>query len=216
MTLPALVLFDCDGVLVDSEPITNALLQEDLATRGLSLSFDQIDRLFTGGTMRGVGEQARAMGADIPDDWVEGFYVKMHARLAQGTPAIDGIENVLDRLDAAQIPYAVGSNGSLEKMAITLGQHPRLQERLKDRLYSAHTLGVAKPDPGLYLAAARDMGVAPQRTAVIDDSPSGCRAAQRAGMRCFGYAAHGDGARLAAEGAQVFHAMADLPTLLQI
>ena len=216
MTRPDLVIFDCDGVLVDSEPITNRMIRDDLAGRGLTLSEAEIDRRFVGGTMRGVAEEATALGAEIPDDWVAQFYEKLYARLAEGTPAIPGVETVLDRLDAAGIHYCVGSNGSPRKMAITLGQHPRLHDRLKYRLYSAHTLGTAKPDPGLYLAAARGMGVPAHRATVIDDSPSGCRAARRAGMRCFGYAAHHDGARLAAEGAIVFHNMAELPALLGI
>lgn len=211
---PELVIFDCDGVLVDSEPITVALLREDLARRGLDLDARVVDRLFTGGTMRGVAEQAAAMGADIPADWVARIYGEMHRRLARGTPVIDGVEAVMDRLDAAGIPYCVGSNGSLQKMQITLGQYPALQKRLDGRLYSAHVLGVAKPEPGLFLKAAADHGVAPGRTAVIDDSPSGCRAARRAEMVCFGYAAHDNGARLAAEGALVFHTMHDLPDLL--
>ena len=99
-------------------------------------------------------------------------------------------------------------------MAITLGQHPGLHDRLAGKLYSAHALGTAKPEPDMFLVAAADHGVAPARVAVVDDSPSGCRAARRAGMAGFGYAAHGDGARLAAEGARVFHDMAALPALL--
>jgi len=211
---PALVLFDCDGVLVDSEPITNAILAEDLAQRGLPLPPNQIVRLFVGGTLRGVGVEAARLGADIPPDWVETIYARMYARLRQGTPLVRGIVQVLDRLDAAGIPYAVGSNGSMEKMRITLGQHPTLWDRLGENLFSAHEHGTAKPDPDLYLIAAKAMGIAPAQVVVIDDSPPGCRAAQRANIRCFGYAEHDDGARLATEGATVFHDMEKLPNLL--
>lgn len=216
MSRPKLVIFDCDGVLVDSETITNVLLRDDFAARGLKLSLDQIMQLFVGGTMASVAVKAAEMGADIPPDWVEGFYVKMHAALAAGTALIDGVETVIDHLDAAQIPYCVGSNGSLEKMAITLGQHPGVQQRLAGKLYSAHVHGVAKPDPGLFLIAARDHAVAPEQCTVIDDSPSGCIAARRAGMRCLGFAEHDDGARLVAEGATAFHRMSDLPALLSL
>jgi beta-phosphoglucomutase-like phosphatase (HAD superfamily) len=216
MTRPDLVIFDCDGVLVDSEPVTNALLKDDLAQRGLPMTLDQIDKTFVGGTMARVGEQAAEMGADIPADWVDQIYREMYRRLGLGTPIIEGVEAAMDRLDAAGIPYCVGSNGSLEKMSITLGQHPGLQTRLQGRLYSAHAHGTAKPDPDLFLIAARDFGVPPMRTAVVDDSPTGCIAARRAGMTGFGFAAHDDGARLAAEGATVFHHMRDLPALMQI
>ena len=214
MTPPKLVIFDCDGVLVDSEMITNRLLRDDLAGRGMDLPLDQIMRLFVGGTMASVAVKAAEMGAEIPEGWVDQFYSKMYAGLAQGTPLIEGVAEVLDRLDEAGVPYCVGSNGSLEKMGITLGQHPEVQVRLAGKLYSAHALGVAKPDPGLFLAAARDFGIQPGDCAVIDDSPTGCIAARRAGMRGLGFAEHDDGARLAAEGAEVFHRMADLPELL--
>ncbi|WP_425050892.1 HAD family hydrolase [Psychromarinibacter sp. S121] len=211
---PSLVIFDCDGVLVDSEPITNRLLRDDLAARGLDLTLDRIEEVFVGGTMASVGETAREMGADIPEGWVDAFYEQMYAELAKGTPLVDGIEDVLDQLDAAGIPYAVGSNGSLRKMSITLGGHPALYARLETTLYSAHTLGVAKPDPELYLKPARDAGVPPEQCAVVDDSATGCTAGVRAGMRTMGYAEHNDGARLKAVGAEPFHRMSDLPGLL--
>lgn len=211
---PGMVIFDCDGVLVDSEPATNAILHEDLAARGLDLTPDRVALLFTGGTMASVGETARRMGADIPDGWLHQIYGRMYTRLADGTPLIAGVEAVLDRLDAAGIGYAVGSNGALEKMRITLGQHPGVLRRLQDRLYSAHAHGTAKPAPDLYLLAARDAGMAPADCVVIDDSPAGCTAGVRAGMRTLGFAEHDDGARLRAVGAEPFHRMADLPGLL--
>ena len=213
---PKLVIFDCDGVLVDSEMITNNLLRDDLAKRGLDLPIGQIMALFVGGTMKSVGVQAAKMGADIPDGWVDGFYKKMYADLAKGTPLINGVEDVLDRLDAALIPYAVGSNGSMAKMDITLGQHPGLYARLKGRIYSAHVLGVAKPEPDMYLKAAADAGIDPTDCVVVDDSPSGCIAAQRAGMRCLGFAEHDDGARLAAVGAEVVHSMGEVAKKLGV
>ena len=213
---PDLVIFDCDGVLVDSELVSAELLQDDLAGRGLHMSRDDILREFIGGTMQCVGERAAGMGADIPEGWVERIYERMYARLALGAPKIDGVESVLDRLDAAGVPYVVGSNGSLRKMEITLGQHPELQARFEGRIYSAHVHGVAKPDPGLFLIAAGEMGVDPERCAVVDDSPAGCEAARRAGMACFGYAERDDGARLIAEGAKAFHSMEELPELLGV
>jgi HAD superfamily hydrolase (TIGR01509 family) len=211
---PDLVIFDCDGVLVDSEGISNRLLQENLARHGLQMSLEDLAREFVGGTIRDVARRAAERGARLPQDWVEDFYEEMYALLALGTPLIEGIEDVLDRLDAAGIPYAVGSNGSDRKMQTTLGQHPAMWARLKDRLFSAHTHGIAKPEPGLFLLAAARFGVAPGRAAVVDDSPTGCLAAARAGIPAFGYAEHDDGARMAALGATVFHRMAELPALL--
>ncbi len=208
------VLFDCDGVLVDSEPVTFEMLAEDFSRHGLSMTVADIAREFFGGTMRDLWLRARAMGARLPDDWVETFYERLYARLAQGTALVPGVARLLDLLDSAGIPYAVGSNGSERKMQVTLGQHPQVLARLQGRLFSGQTLGKPKPAPDLYLHAAAALGHPPERCVVVEDSPTGARAARAAGMACLGFAAHDDGARLAAEGARVFHAMADLPALL--
>lgn len=214
MTRFAAVLFDCDGVLVDSEPATFALLGEDLARAGLPLSHLEMERLFIGGTIAGVAAEARSRGADLPEGWVADFYERLYARLAAGTRLVPGIERVLDQLDAAGLPYAVGSNGTLRKMQVTLGQHPALWSRLEGRVFSGQDLGCPKPAPGLYLHAAAALGADPKRCAVIEDSATGAKAAKAAGMACFGYASGGTGGALAAEGATVFSSMRDLPGLL--
>lgn len=211
---PAAVLFDCDGVIVDSEPITDRLIAASLARHGLVIALKDIHGLFLGGTMAGVGETARQMGADLPPDWVETVYEEMFTELAKGTPLIAGITGVFDALDAAGIPYAVGSNGPHRKMAVTLGQHPAIHARLKGRIFSRHDVARPKPAPDLYLHAAAALGAEARTCAVIEDSPTGARAAAAAGMTCFGYAAGGDPARLAAEGARPFHHMDDLAALL--
>jgi HAD superfamily hydrolase (TIGR01509 family) len=213
---PAAVIFDCDGVIVDSERIAFDLLSVDLAAHGLPMSHADMEAAFLGGTIHGLRVKANALGAALPEGWVDDFYRRLYARLAQGTSLIPGIGAVLDRLDAAGIPYAVGSNGSMEKMHITLGQHAAIWARLEKRLYSGQNLGKPKPDPAVFLLAARDLGVDPAACVVVDDSATGCIAAARAGMRCMGFASSGDGARLAAEGAVVFRDMTDLPGLLGV
>ena len=210
---PAAVIFDCDGVVVDSEPIAFDLLATDLAGYGLNMTRHQMESELLGGTMRGVWETARGMGADLPGDWVDGFYEKLYARLALGTPLIPGIEAVLDALDAAGVPFAMGSNGSPRKMEITLGQHKGLLARFKGRAFSGQAMGRPKPAPDLYLHCAAILGVEPEACVVIEDSATGARAAAAAGMRCFGYAPHGS-PPLAVAGAVLFTRMADLPGLL--
>lgn len=210
------MIFDCDGVLVDSEPAAFDLVASDLNRHGLDLSRAEMERLFLGGTMAAVCDKARALGAALPGTWVDDVYTRLYARLAEGTPLIPGIMDVLDQLDACAIPYAVGSNGSDRKMQVTLGQHPALLSRLEGRLFSGQTLGAPKPAPDLYLHAARALGQPPHACVVVEDSPTGARAVAAAGMACFGYSPHGDGAALRAEGATVFRAMAELPGLLNI
>ncbi len=211
---PRAVIFDCDGVIVDSEGPTFVLLQQNFASHGLHVSLHDLETNFIGGTMADVEARARAQGAKLPPKWRDDFYEVLYAHLAQGIPLIPGILDVLDRLDARGIPYAVGSNGSDRKMQVTLGQYPGLIQRFQGRMFSGQTLGRPKPAPDLYLHAARSLGASPADCVVVEDSPTGARAALAAGIVCYGYAANGDGARLAAAGARVFHAMADLPGLL--
>jgi HAD superfamily hydrolase (TIGR01509 family) len=213
---PGGVIFDCDGVLVDSEPAAFDLLSDDLAAHGLDLPREEMERIFLGGTIAGVYAKARLLGAALPDGWVADFYERLYARLGEGTALVPGVLEVLDALDAAGVPYAVGSNGSHRKMQVTLGQHAGLVARFEGRLFSGQSLGAPKPAPDLYLHAAGALGVPPADCVVVEDSPTGARAASAAGMRCFGYAPHGAGEALLAEGAVLFRSMDRLPALLHL
>ncbi len=213
---PDLVIFDCDGVVVDSEGITNQYIRDELAEHGLDLPLGQIMSLFVGGTIAGLADRAREMGAALPETWVEEFYPSVCDRLAQGTPMIEGIIDVLEALDTAQVSYCIGSNGRHAKMAATLGQHPELVARFTRNVFAAQDVAAPKPAPDLFLHAACVMGHSPASAVVIEDSPTGAKAARAAGMRCFGYAPEDDGARLKAQGAEVFHDMRDLPRLLAL
>jgi HAD superfamily hydrolase (TIGR01509 family) len=206
-----LVIFDCDGVLVDSEVVSNQVLVDNLSRHGLQITLAACMDSFVGSTMSGCMQKAREMGADLPATWVDEMYAETFAALRAGVPLVAGVPKVLEQLEAHSLPYCVASNGSRDKMRITLGQN-NLWDRFAPVMFSAHELGTGKPEPDLFLAAARNFRA--KNPAVIEDSPSGAEAARRAGMRCFGYAQHDNGARLAAQGAEVFHDMADLPALL--
>ena len=210
---PAGVLFDCDGVIVDSEGAAIAIMQDEARAHGIEMSADEIRRRFVGGTIQSTHAELRRLGMPLDGDWVDRFYERLYASLAAGTALIDGIEDLLDRLDAAGIPYAIGSNGRMTKMEITLGQHPALMARFGDRIFSGQDMGCPKPDPALWLHCAGALGLPPDSCAVIDDSPSGVLGAVRAGIPVFGFAEHDDGAALADLGARVFHRMGDLRAL---
>lgn len=208
-----LVIFDCDGVLVDSEPITNRLLAEDMTCHGLPLSTEGAIDLFVGGTIKSAFDQARLLGATLPDDWVEDFYGRMIEALGQEVVAIEGAHALLDRLDAEGIPYCVASNGPMRKMEVTLNR-TALWSRVKGRIFSAHDVGVAKPHPGLFLHAASSLGAFPNQAVVIEDSVSGVRAAQAAGMRCMGLTRDTPAEKLAAHGADVITSLDQVPNRL--
>lgn len=114
------VLFDCDGVLVDSEMLVNRMLVGELSLYGLDFAAAEVGRLFTGGTMLGVMQTARGMGADLPDDWLDLIYEKIFAELAEHCDIVEGVGGMLDQLDAAGVVYATCSNGPMAKMKVTL------------------------------------------------------------------------------------------------
>ena len=211
---PQAVIFDCDGVVMDSEGLSFDLLAQEMARYGHPMTESQMRAMFLGGTMGSFWTAARAMGVPLPVGWVDAQYARMYAALAVHTPLVTGILPVLDALDAAGIPYAIGSNGPTRKMEITLGQYPGLTERFHGRIYSAQAMGAPKPAPDVYLHAASVLGLGAADCVVVEDSVAGAKAARAAGMRCLGYAEHDAGDALAEVGAEVFHHMADLPGLL--
>lgn len=218
MTRPQAVLFDCDGVVVDSEGPTLALFVEELAVHGLPLTLAEFEADYLGQTVEMVARQATRAGAQLPEGWVAHFYGRMNELLMAGVPLVPGVLGVLDRLDAAGVPFAMGSNGSLAKMKITLGQHG-IEGRFRAVL-SGQALGKPKPAPDVYLAAAAACGVAPEACVVIEDSAQGARAGLAAGARVLGYAPHGPDAATARSLVELrlplFHRMDDLPGLLEL
>ena len=215
ISLPKFVIFDCDGVVVDSEPLTLQLMCDDLVSRGLELSLPEMIDLALGGTIAGVGEQAKALGADIPDDWANQFYAKMFTVLGQSVKSIPGIEAVLDVLDHHGTPYAIGSNGSHKKMEITLGRC-LLAERFAGRVFSREDVTNPKPAPDVYLLAAAKAGIAPRHCVVIEDSAAGARAGAAAGMAVMGFTHETPAAKFIGITDVLFEDMADLPALLGI
>lgn len=215
-TPPKAVIFDCDGVIVDSEGPTCDLLLRDLAARGLPLTLAQLEAEFIGGTIEDVAVKVEARGIDLPETWVADIYAEMYRLLAEDAPLMPAVLEVFDRLDAAGVAFAVGSNGTPEKMEITLGGKGLLP-RFKAVL-SGQALGKPKPAPDLYLAAAAACGAAPADCVVIEDSPTGARAAIAAGIPCLGFAPHGretvPAQGLIALGVPLFAHMSELPELL--
>lgn len=213
-----LVIFDCDGVLVDTETVANTAMAQWISDSGVPLSMAQCRARFVGGSMESVREKVLAEdGVDLGADFVERWRAALPAIFAAGVPAIKGVADVLDRLDDRGLPYCVASSGTIDKMHLTLGS-AGLLARLEPVLFSATMVAHGKPAPDLFLHAARAMGYAPAQCAVIEDSRFGAQAARRAGMACFGYCGDllTDSAGLAAEGAVPFQDMARLPALLGI
>ena len=194
-----LVIFDCDGVLVDSEPTTLKVIAGSLSRHGLQMTAHDVEQNFVGRALKDLGKAAQAMGADLPADWTEQIYTTMFDELRKGVDVIDGIIPLLDKLQDTGIATAIVSNGPMGKMEITLSPSG-LWDRFKGRIYSAHEYA-PKPSPEMLLKACDQAGVSVDEAIMIDDSVSGCMSAQAAKMRCFGFDQHGEGTHLAAVGA---------------
>jgi HAD superfamily hydrolase (TIGR01509 family) len=211
---PELVIFDCDGVLVDTETVTNTVIADFLGQYGLTIPTDEIIALFSGGTMASVGVEATKRGAQLPEGWLDAIYEVVFDALRQGVAVVEGVENLIDRLTAQGIAIAIASNGPMQKMEITL-RPSGLWTRFEGHIYSGHQHG-SKPKPDMLFKIMADAGVTPAQTVMIDDMPSGCRAAQAAGVRCYGYVADGDPDRLRGTDAINVTSMQTIADLLEL
>jgi HAD superfamily hydrolase (TIGR01509 family) len=205
------VIFDCDGVLVDTELVSNTVLAGLLTDAGLPTTLELCLRDYRGRSLASVMElAAQRHGAALPADIPERYYAEAEARFAAELQAIPG---VVAALDAIVLPMCVASSGPHHKMAVTL-RATGLWERFEGRIFSATEVARGKPAPDLFLHAARQMGFDPAVTAVVEDSVPGVQAARAAGMRALAYAADTDAGALAAAGGEVFDDMGRLPALL--
>lgn len=186
---PALVIFDCDGVLVDSERLSHRVLQQMLAEHGVDIGFDEAVQRFIGTSLPVcLARVAELLQAPLPEGFAEQFALRTRQAFEGGLCTVPGVEAVLDELEAAGVPYCVASNGNHAKVNFTLG-HTGLLPRFAGRIFTAEDVPHAKPAPDLFLLAARTLGADPSRTTVVEDTPTGLRAARAAGMHAIGFAA---------------------------
>lgn len=212
-----LVIFDCDGVLVDSERIANrefALLLKDI---GLDFSLQEMFDVFVGNSMtRCIEIITERLGRAPPDDLLDRYHTAIRAALEREVQPVDGIHELLDTLDTTAIPYAVASNGEHAKMHATLGA-TRLLPRFAGRRFSSADVARPKPAPDLFLYAARQLGVKPDKCIVVEDSPLGVQGACAAGMTVIGYADLISQERLRKAGAhEIITRLSEVPLYLGI
>ncbi len=211
-----MVIFDCDGVLVDSERLTHRVVVEMLAERGVALSFEEaVDRFIGMSMANGIVQMTDLLGGHLPAEFLPEMGRRTRAAFRAGLTTVPGIETVLDSL---QRPFCVASNGNHAKVNFTLGHTgllPRFMGHATGRIFTADDVARPKPAPDLFLLAARTLGAEPVRTTVVEDTPTGVRAAKAAGMRAIGFAAMTPAGRLQAAGADaIAHSMAEVAALL--
>jgi len=213
-----LVIFDCDGVLIDSEGLASIVLSRALRELGWMISAGDCEALFLGTSLRDIISRTEAeIGRPVPPDFAETFSAAMVEALAREVETIRGAEAALTTLTSAGMSWRVASNSSHAEMVVKFGR-TGLDVLVGDRKHSAEDMmkiGLnGKPDPHLFLAAAEAGGVPPARCLVIEDSVPGAQAAKAAGMTCLGYSPKADGHELAIQGAGIFRDMGALPVLL--
>ena len=212
---PRLVIFDCDGVLVNTEERANRVLSEWLSASGHPVTYEDCRRLYSGRSMKSVQAEIEATGHSLGFDLPERWYGSLQEIFGDGVEPIAHVDHVLAELKARRVPWCVASSAKVEKMHLTLGT-TGLLPHFETVLYSATMVERGKPHPDLFLHAARQMGFAPGDCVVIEDSVPGTHAGVAAGMRVYSYHADplSDRDRLAAAGGILFDDMRDLPRLL--
>ncbi len=213
---PKLVIFDCDGVLVDTEPIANEKLAEFLSELGLVLSRDECRRQFQGKMIEDVCRHV----AELLDQPFDPTLPPRVRRTIEDAVAVDvkpvpGVVDLVHRVAASDFSYCVASSGSIPKMHSTLGP-VGLLPLMEDVLFSAQDVERGKPHPDIFLAAAAAMGHRCEDAIVIEDSLSGVQAGVAAGARVLGYAGDPftDADALRNEGAEIVHRMEDIGAII--
>ncbi|MEV0368701.1 HAD family hydrolase [Streptomyces sp. NPDC050636] len=209
-----LIIFDNDGVLVDSEPISNTILAGYLTELGHPTSYEESIRDYMGSAMHRIHEIVmERTGQRLPEGFDDAFHARVFAAFERELEPVPGATEMLEKLVAEDLPYCVASSGSHER--IRVGHRKTGLDRWfsEERVFSSQDVGRGKPAPDLFLYAADRMGVRPERCAVVEDSPLGVQAAVEAGMDVYGFTAMTPAERLA-DASTLFSDMAELPKLL--
>ena len=211
-----LVIFDCDGVLVDSEPIAARLTAESVSELGWVMTADVAKAEFLGDTFGNIIRRVEErIGRAVPADWPARSQRSLLTALERELTPVPGVRSAIEALVAAGATLAVGSQGSHEKMQLTLGV-TGLLPFFEGRIFSATQVSRPKPAPDLFLLAANTLGFAPARSVVIEDSTRGVKAALAAGMRVLGYTASVGRDAIVNAGAEPIDDLAEVPERLGV
>ncbi len=210
-----LVIFDCDGVLVDSEGSAARVTAHEVSLLGWPLTPDEAMAQFMGLRLSDMPALVAAhTGQPLPPSWVENLRDKLIEAFAFEVEPMPGAAEVLRATTALGLPYRVASNSSHEEMAVKFAR-TGLAPLVQGRTHSARDVKAGKPAPDVFLAAAAVEGVPPDACIVVEDSLPGIRAALAAGMTCIGLDPRGPGEALRAAGAYPVQALSELPALFQ-
>jgi HAD superfamily hydrolase (TIGR01509 family) len=183
MIRPDLIIFDCDGVLIDSEVLSCRCLSETLAAYGIDLGVDQALDLFLGRSVTAVLQHYQALGRAIPEQFAAELKAGVRAAFVSSLGPIEGVKSVLEGL---RVPHCVASSSDVDRVSLSLAL-TGLDQHFDTRLYTSQMVPRGKPAPDLFLYAAERMQVDPHCALVIEDSVSGVKAGKAAGMTVWGF-----------------------------
>jgi HAD superfamily hydrolase (TIGR01509 family) len=214
-----LVIFDCDGVLVDSEPLVARVVARNLTKLGWRMNALESQRMFMGMSLPDMMPVIERKVGKLPPGWLNDLQLSIQETLADGVPWVPGALATLQATSALGLPWRIASNSSRAELEIKSARTGLDRLIAPDRMHSAGDLmtqgGRGKPAPDLFLHAAALEAVSPADCIVIEDSVPGVRGAMAAGMTVFGFAPHGDGKTLRFEGASIIRRLDALPALFR-
>jgi len=207
-----LIIFDCDGVLVDSVAIERDTLIIMATELGVLINNDRDITQFQGGSIKEtVAFIETKLGHAVPDDFIPDFRQRSYAAYDRDLQLIPGVEQMLDEIS---LPYCVATSGPVEKIRRNLAT-TGLLSKFEGKIFSCYDIQRWKPNPDIFLYAAKGMGVEPERCLVVEDSALGIKAGLAAGMTVLGYPGTESVAALEMIGATVFQHMHELPALVE-
>lgn len=205
------IIFDCDGVLVDSELIGNRVLVEMANEVGAKIDLDFAHKNFKGNVLKSCLRQIEELAEDkLPNDFETEFRRRSFEKFKTDIQPIKGVKDVLNALE---IPFCVASSGPENKIKLNL-KLTCLLPYFENKIFSCYTVGKWKPDPAVFLWAAKTMGYQPKDCLVIEDSPIGVNGALNGGFNVLGFIAHDEHNELKKLGIETFDNMLNLPPLL--
>jgi HAD superfamily hydrolase (TIGR01509 family) len=215
MTAAQLVIFDADGVLVDSEVISNRVLARLLTSAGLPMTLAETRRDYQGLLLDEITTVTeRRLGHRLPDGFLARFQTERAEEFRRELKPVRGAAEAIRLIQRAGLRVCVASQGTLAKTRMTLALTGLDRLIPADAVFSAYSVPRGKPHPDVFLHAGERMGAEPGDCVVVEDTASGVTAAVAAGMRVLGYAAHSDEAALKRAGAEILHTLDELPPLL--
>lgn len=207
------IIFDCDGVLVDSEKIGNGILLSMAAEYGFEMELEDAYRDFNGRNLKDCFRYIEeAIEAKLPESFEAAYREKSFEAFKTQVKPMEGIVSFIENL---KIPYCVASSGPVDKIRLNL-EVAGLLDKFENKIFSSYQINSWKPDPGIFLYAAEQMGFEVNDCIVLEDSKAGVKAGIQGGFRVFGFANGYNNSDLEEEGAMLFYTYEELSEMLEV